>query len=174
MAVNSTDEMKIMDVKTIKMSKFDKIAKNHQSPTILTPGYRETKELMTIADEVKTIAEVNNTTNEDEIIDPELLCDQRLEIPGDNGGQSYENNMIATNTPLIPPNNYSISDNLPLPNLEVQGIGPTSPYLIELFRKGIDIHNEADRKCLKQRMECSNNELERSSIEAYIRVSSFR
>ena len=152
------------------MSKLKKIGKYHRDQAILTPGYRETKDLMTIEDEVKSITYISNITSEDEIIDPEKLCDQRLEIPGDSGCTSHESNVTEMSYPSIPSNKYSISVKSFEPSV-IEGLGPTSQYMIELFRKGIDIHNEEDRRYLTQRLQSSNIDLERASIEAYVRVN---
>ena len=136
---------------------------------MITPGYRETGDIMTIEDEVKTITVVNDGTNEDEIIDPGLLCDQRLEVSGDNSSSSLESKFITTLSSSALSSDNSFSEKLRVP-LGIETIGPTSAYMIEFFRKGFDIHNEEDKRCLTQRLESSNNDIERVSIEAYIRV----
>ena len=153
------------------MSKLKKIGNYHRSQAILTPGHRETEDLMTIEDEVKSMTYISNITNEDEVIDPEKLCDQRLIIPGDSGCASHESNKSEISYPSIPSDKYSISVKSFEPSV-IEGLGPTSQYMIELFRKGIDIHNEEDRRYLTQRLQSSNIGLERASIEAYIRVNS--
>ena len=153
----------------LKMSKFTKVRRKNPSPTIITPGYRETGGIMTIEDEVNTITGVNDGTNEDEIIDPRLLCDQRLEAPVDNVSSKEESKFITTRSPSTLSSDNLFSEKLPVP-IGIETIGPTSAYMIEFFRKGFDIHNEEDRRCLTQRLENSKNDVERVSIEAYIRV----
>jgi hypothetical protein len=167
---NSYSEgLKISKTESIKMSKFNKISKSDQPPSIVTPGYRETGDLMTIDDEVKTIAE-GSDANESEVLNPEQLCDQTLEVPDDTTSENYEDNLL-----IVPPPSASLSnphsiDKLPLlPGFD--GAGPTSPFIVELFRRGIDINDAEERTKLNERLKNTNNVAERSSIEAYIRVS---
>ena len=102
-------------------------------------------------------------------MNPGLLCDQRLEVPGDNSSSSLESKCITTLSPYTLSNDNSFSEKLPV-SLGIDTIGPTSAYMIEFFRKGFDIHNDEDRRCLTQRLESSNNAIERVSIESYIKV----
>ena len=46
------------------MSKFTKVRRENPSTTIITPGYREIGDIMTIEDEIETITGVNDGTNE--------------------------------------------------------------------------------------------------------------
>ena len=163
---SSSEGIKISKTESIKMSKFNKISKSDQRPSIVTPGYRETGDLMTIEDEVKTIAEGNDVNEGEVVLNPEQLCDQTLEVPDEN----YEDNLL-----IIPPPSASLSDlhsvdKLPLPP-GLDGAGPTSQFIVELFRKGVDINDAEERTKLNERLKNTNNVAERSSIEAYIRVS---
>ena len=45
------------------MSKFTKVRRENPSTTIITPGYREIGDIMTIEDEIETITGVNDGTN---------------------------------------------------------------------------------------------------------------
>ena len=167
---SSSEGLKISKTESIKMSKFNKISKCDQPPSIVTPGYRETGDLMTIEDEVKTIAE-GNDVNESEVLNPEQLCDQTLEVPDDTTSENYEDNLLIVPPPSASLSNLHSIDKLPLlPGLD--GAGPTSPFIVELFRRGIVINDAEERTKLNERLKNTNNVAERSSIEAYIRVSS--
>ena len=50
------------------MSKFTKVRRENPSTTIITPGYREIGDIMTIEDEIETITGVNDGTNEDSCV----------------------------------------------------------------------------------------------------------
>ena len=164
-----SEGIKISKTESIKMSKFNKISKSDHRPSIVTPGYRETGDLMTIEDEVKTIAE-GNEENQDEVLNPEQLCDQTLEVPGDTASENYEDNLMIVPPPSSSLSNLRSVDKLPLPP-GLDGAGPTSPFIVELFRKGIDINDAQERTKLNERLKNTNNVTERSSIAAYIRVS---
>ena len=136
------------------MSKFNKISKSDQPPSIVTPGYRETGDLMTIEDEVKTIAE-GNDVNESEVLNPEQLCDQTLEVPDDTTSENYEDNLLIVPPPSASLSNLHSIDKLPLlPGLD--GAGPTSPFIVELFRRGIDINDAEERTKLNERLKNTN------------------
>ena len=167
---NSFDTLKITQVRSIKTSKYNKIINSAPpSASILTPGYRETNpDLLTIDDEVKKIVE-GNDTDVGELSFPEQLCHQQLEVPDDNVANNYEDSLVTVPIPLRFPISNGIIENLPLPP-GLEGAGPTSQFIIELFRKGIDINDTEERKKLHERLTTSTNDAERGSIEAYIRV----
>merc|ERR1712018_678749 len=139
-------DIKITKPRSIKMSKYAKLSKREQQPSILTPGYRETGDLMTIEDEVKTIGEVNDA-NEGGVLNPEQICDQRLEVPDDTASENYEDNLVVVHPPSASFINSQTINKLPLP-LGLDGAGPTSPFILELFRKGIDINDADERRTL--------------------------
>lgn len=172
--MKSLDSIKITNVRSLHSTHLAKISNFNEKNHILTPIYREDNHLMTIGDNVETITEEDGA-NEGRLSLAERLCDQQLDIPDENGPESYKYNPSIVPPPPRLIENRSNLDNLPLqvgiPSSQ-QGlpVSTFSPYIVELFRRGIDINDQSERIKLDERLQNSQNDAEKSSILAYIRI----
>ena len=172
--MKSLDNIKITNVRSLHPTYPAKMSNYNETNHILTPGYREDNHLMTIGDNVKTATE-GDDSNEGQLSLAERLCDQQLDIPDENGPESYK-----YNPSIVPPPPRLTGNRLNLDNLPLQvgipssqpGLPPStfSPFIVELFRRGIDINDQSERIKLDERLQNSQNDAEKSSILAYIRV----
>ena len=168
------DGIKITNVRSLDPTHSAKMSNCNEKNHILTPGYREDNHLMTAGDNIKIIAEEDDS-NEGRLSLAERLCDQQLDIPGENGPEGYN-----YNPSIVPPypritENRSNFDNLPLqigiPSSQPKQPPSTfSPFIVELFRRSIDINDQSERIKLDERLQNSQDDAEKSSILAYIRV----
>ena len=172
--MKSLDSIKITNVRSLHPTHPAKMSNYNEKNHILTPGYREDNHLMMIGDNVKTITEEDDS-NEGQLSLAERLCDQQLDIPDEDGQECYKYNPSIVPPPPRLTGNCSNLDNLPLqvgiPSIQ-PGLPPStfSPYIVELFRRGIDINDQSERIKLDERLQNSQNDAEKSSILAYIRV----
>ena len=172
--MKSLDNIKITNVRSLHPTDPAKMSNCNEKNHIVTPGYREDNHLMMIGVNVETITEEDDA-NEGQLSLAERLCDQQLDIPDENGPESYKYNpSIVPLPPRLTGNRLNL-DNLPLqvgiPSSQ-PGLPPStfSPYIVELFRRGIDINDQSERIKLDERLQNSQNDAEKSSILAYIRV----
>ena len=172
--MKSLDRIKITNVRSLHSTHLSKMSNYHEKNNILTTGCREDNQLITIADNVNTITEEDDS-NEAQLSLAERLCDQQLDIPDEDGPECYK-----YNPSILPPlsrltGNGSNLDNLPLqvgiPSSR-PGLPPSTfcPFIVELFRRGIDINDQSERIKLDERLQNSQSDAEKSSILAYIRV----
>ena len=173
-SMKSVDSIKITNVRSLHPTHPAKMSNYNEKNHFLTPGYREDNHLRTIGDNVKTIAE-GDDSNEGQLSLAERLCDQQLDIPDENGPESYKYIPSIVPPPPRLTGNSSNLDSLPLPvgiPSSQPGLPPStfSPYIVELFRRSIDINDQSERVKLDERLQNSQSDAEKSSILAYIRV----
>ena len=172
--MKSLDGIKITNVRSLHPTHPAKMSNYNEKNHILTPGNGEDNRLITIGDNVRTINEEEDS-NEGRLSLAERLCDQQLDIPDENGPEIYE-----YNPSIVPPLPRLTGHRSNLDNLSLQigipssqsGLPPStfSPFIVELFRRGIDINDPSERIKLDERLQNSQSDAEKSSILAYIRV----
>ena len=172
--MKSLDRIKITNVRSLHPTHPAQMSKYNEKNQILTPGYIEDSHMMTIGNNIKTIHEEDDS-NEGGLSLAERLCDQQLDIPDENGPEGYRYIPSIVPPPPRLTGNRSNLDDLPLqigiPSIQ-PGLPPTTfcPYIVELFRRGIDINDQSERIKLDERLQNSQSDDEKSSILAYIRV----